>query len=264
MFSLSFKEGMYMQIPEITLKDKVVLITGASKGMGVAFAVACAEAGAAVAATARSSMKQTADLVKQATGKKILTIKADMQKLSDIESMIQATIEHYGKLDVLVNNAAIVHIAAITETTVEDYNRVIDTNLKGVYFACKYAAQHMIPRKSGVIINLGSELSHTGAANYTAYSATKGAVYIFSQALAIELGQYNIRVVTLSPGPTNTDMCKPILEDPDRRDLLLNKGVLGRVNEPEDLAPALVFLASDAARNVTGTSWSVDCGCLAK
>ena len=253
-----------MQIPDITLKNKVVLITGASKGMGVAFAVACAKSGAEVAVSARSSLKNTADLVKQETGKEILSIKGDMQNLPDIERMISTTIDHYGKLDVLVNNAAIVHISEITETTEEDFDRVIKTNLKGVYFACKYAAQNMIPRKSGVIINLGSELSHTGAANYTAYSATKGAVYIFSQALAIELGQYNIRVVTLSPGPTNTDMCKPILEDPERRDSLLNKGVLGRVNEPEDLAPTLVFLASDAARNVTGTSWSVDCGCLAK
>ena len=253
-----------MQIPDITLKDKVVLITGASKGMGVAFAVACAKAGADVAASARSSLKDTADLVKRETGKNILVINGDMQNLSDIERMISTTIAHYGKLDVLVNNAAIVHISEITETTEEDFDRVFNTNFKGVYFACKYAAQHMIPRKSSVIINLGSELSHTGAANYTAYSATKGAVYIFSQALAIELGQYNIRVVTLSPGPTNTDMCKPFLEDPAKRDLLLNKGVLGRVNEPEDLAPALVFIASDAARNVTGTSWSVDCGCLAK
>jgi len=253
-----------MQIPDITLKNKVVLITGASKGMGVAFAVACAKSGAEVAVSARSSLKNTADLVKQDTGKEILSINGDIQNLPDIKRMISTTIDHYGKLDVLVNNAAIVHISEITETTEEDFDRVIKTNLKGVYFACKYAAQNMIPRKSGVIINLGSELSHTGAANYTAYSATKGAVYIFSQALAIELGQYNIRVVTLSPGPTNTDMCKPILEDPERRDSLLNKGVLGRVNEPEDLAPTLVFLASDAARNVTGTSWSVDCGCLAK
>ena len=253
-----------MQIPDITLKNKVVLITGASKGMGVAFAVACAKAGADVTVSARSSLKNTADLVKQETGKEILSINGDIQNLPDIKRMISTTIDHYGKLDVLVNNAAIVHISEITETTEEDFDRVIKTNLKGVYFACKYAAQNMIPRKSGVIINLGSELSHTGAANYTAYSATKGAVYIFSQALAIELGQYNIRVVTLSPGPTNTDMCKPILEDPERRDSLLNKGVLGRINEPEDLAPTLVFLASDAARNVTGTSWSVDCGCLAK
>jgi NAD(P)-dependent dehydrogenase (short-subunit alcohol dehydrogenase family) len=253
-----------MQIADITLQNKVVLITGARKGIGVAFALACAKAGADVAVSARGSLKDTADLVKGETGKDILTINGDMQKIPDVERMITTTIDHYGKLDVLVNNAAIVHIAAITETAEEDFDRVIDTNLKGVYFACKYAAQHMIPRKSGVIINLGSELSHTGAANYTAYSATKGAIFIFSQALAIELGQYNIRVVTLSPGPTNTDMCKPILEDPDKRDALLNKGVLGRVNEPEDLAPALVFIASDAARNVTGTSWSVDCGCLAK
>jgi len=215
-----------MEISEITLRNKVVLITGASKGIGVAFALACAKAGADIAVFARSSLDNTVKLVKEKTGKDILAINGDMRKLTDIKQMIDFTIKHFGKLDVLVNNAAVVHISKITETSEEDWDRVIDINLKGVYFACKYAAEHMIPRRSGVIINLGSELAHTGAANYTAYSASKGAVFIFSQALAIELGQYNIRVVTLSPGPTNTDMCKPILEDPERRDLLLNKGVL--------------------------------------
>jgi NAD(P)-dependent dehydrogenase (short-subunit alcohol dehydrogenase family) len=242
----------------------VVLITGASKGMGVSFALACAKAGADVAVFARTSLESTVQLVKDRTGKDILPINGDMQKIPEIKMMIENTVRRFGKLDVLVNNAAIVHVAEITEMTEDDWDSVVNINLRGVYFACKYAARHMKPRKTGVIINLGSELSHTGAAGYTAYSATKGAVFILSQSLAIELGPHNIRVVTLSPGPTNTDMCRPILEDPERRDLLLNKGVLGRVNEPEDLAPTLVFLASDAARNVTGTNWSVDCGCLAK
>ena len=121
-----------MQIPDITLTNKVVLITGASKGMGVAFAVACAKAGADVAVSARSSLKNTADLVLQETGKEILSIGGDMQNLPDIERIISTTIDHYGKLDVLVNNAAIVHICEITEITEEDFDRVIDTNLKGV------------------------------------------------------------------------------------------------------------------------------------
>lgn len=253
-----------MNIPEITLKGKVVLITGASKGMGVPFALACAKAGAEVALFARSSLEETVKLVKEETGKDALAMNGDMQNLADIKNMISKTVEHFGKLDVLVNNAAIVHISPITETTEEDYDRVMNINLKGVYFACKYAAEHLISRKTGVIINLGSELSHTGAANYTAYSATKGAVFILSQALSIELGPYNIRVVTLSPGPTMTQMCKPLMENPEIRPLLLGKGVLGRINEPEDVAPALVFLASDAARMVTGTNVSVDGGCLAK
>ncbi len=253
-----------MEIPKVTLEGKVVLITGASRGMGVAFSLACSKAGADVAVFARSSLLKTAKLIKEQTGRDILTINGDMCKLSDIKNMIETTVQHFGKLDVLVNNAAVVHVADITETTEEDWDRVININLKGVYFACKYAARHMAARRSGVIINLGSELSHVGSAKYTVYSASKGGVYILSQALAVELGPFNIRVVTLSPGPTNTDMCKPILADPKRRDLLLNKGVLGRINEPEDVAPALVLLASDAAKMVTGCSWSVDGGTLAK
>lgn len=253
-----------MKIADITLKGKVVLITGGSMGMGQAFCLACAQAGADVSTTARGSLEKTKNLVKKDTGKDILTIQGDMLNLADIKMMVAKTIAHFGKLDVLVNNAGIVHISSILDTTEEEYDRVMGINLKGLYFACQSAAEHMIPRRSGVIINLGSELSHTGAANYTAYSATKGGVFILSQALAIELGQHNIRVVTLSPGPTMTRMCKPLMDNPETRELLLNKGVLGRINEPEDVAPTLVLLASDAANMVSGTNWSVDGGCLAK
>jgi NAD(P)-dependent dehydrogenase (short-subunit alcohol dehydrogenase family) len=253
-----------MNIPEITLKNKVVLITGASKGMGIAYAAACAQAGADVAIFARSSLAETADLVKEQTGKEVLCINGDMQDLDSIEHMIAKTVDHFGKLDVLVNNAAVTHIAEITETTEEDWDKVINVNLKGVYFACKYAARHMKERRSGVIINIGSQLSHVGAPNYTAYTASKGGVFLLSQALAVELGPYNIRVVTLSPGPTNTDMCKPLMQDPTTREMLLGLGLLGRINEPEDLAPTLVLLASDAARMVTGCSWLVDGGTTAK
>jgi NAD(P)-dependent dehydrogenase (short-subunit alcohol dehydrogenase family) len=253
-----------MKIPEISLKDKVVLITGASKGMGIPYALACSEAGAEVAVFARGSLSETIGLVKKQTGKDILGINGDMRKLDDIEMMISRTIERFGKLDVLVNNAGVVHIGSIEETSEEDWNRVMDVNLRGVYFSCKHAAVHMKKRKTGVIINIGSQLSHVGAANYTAYCASKGGVFLLSQALAIELGQYNIRVVTLCPGPTNTDMCKLYMENPQTRDFLLGLGVLGRINEPEDLASTLVLLASDAAKMVTGCSWSIDGGILAK
>jgi glucose 1-dehydrogenase len=253
-----------MNIPEITLKNKVVLITGGSKGLGVTFALACAKAGADVTVFARTSLENTVKLVKKETGKDILAINGDMQNISDIKSMILRNIQHFGKLDVLVNNAAIVHVAKITETTEIDYDRLMNINLKGVYFACKYAAEHMIPRKSGVIINIGSDLSHVGSANYTAYCTSKGGILLLSKSLAVELGSYNIRVVTLSPGPTNTDMSKTVLGNPEIREMILNRSVLGQVNEPVDLAPTLVLLASDAARMVTGCNWSVDGGVLAK
>jgi NAD(P)-dependent dehydrogenase (short-subunit alcohol dehydrogenase family) len=140
----------------------------------------------------------------------------------------------------------------------------MDINLKGYFFACKYAAQYMIPRRSGVIINIGSEVSHVGAGGESVYCASKGGTYIMSQALAIELGVHNIRVVTLCPGPINTEMSVPWLEDPKTRQELLDMTCINRISEPEDIAPTLVLLASDAARNVTGCSWSIDGGILAK
>ncbi|UCB46607.1 MAG: SDR family oxidoreductase [Spirochaetota bacterium] len=253
-----------MQIPEITLKEKVVLITGGSRGAGAAYALACAKAGAEVAVFARGSLNNTGKNVKKETGKDVLPINGDMRNLADVERMVEETVKHFGKLDVLVNNAGICESRSLLEATEEDWDSTLDVNLKGVFFACKYAARHMIPKRSGVIINIGSEVSHVGAAEEAIYCASKGGLFIMSQALALELAPHNIRVVTLCPGPINTDMTAEWLKDPANREKLSKISILGRINEPEDLAPTLVLLASDAARNVTGCSWSVDCGALAK
>ena len=253
-----------VHIEEITLQGKSVLITGASYGMGAAYALACATYGADVAGMSRTSLDETARLVKEKTGKDLLGIRGDMLNLEQVKAAVEHTVETFGKLDVLVNNAGILHMAPLVDMTEEAFDRLIGVNLKGVYFACKFAAAHMIPRKRGVIINIGSELSFTGAAHFSAYAATKGGLFTLSQSLAIELGPYNIRVVTLSPGPTRTPMHRDNLKDPAFKHAVENKGVLGRMGEPEDVAPALVLLASDAAHMVTGTNWSVDGGCLAK
>ena len=253
-----------MNIPEITLQGKVVLITGASRGGGAVYALACAKAGADVAGFARGSFDDTVRKIKEETGKELLTINGDMRNVKDIQRMVENTVEHFGKLDVLVNNAGNCVPSKLVETTEEQWHNTIDVNLKGYFFACKHAAKHMIPRRSGVIINIGSEVSHVGAAEESVYCAAKGATYIMSQALAIELGEYNIRVVTLCPGPLNTEMAAPWLEDPETKQELLDMTCINRISEPEDIAPTLVLLASDAARNVTGCSWSIDGGILAK
>jgi NAD(P)-dependent dehydrogenase (short-subunit alcohol dehydrogenase family) len=253
-----------MEIANITLEGKSVLITGAGHGMGQAYALGCARYGAEVGAFDVEPLEETARMVKQDTGRELLRIHGDVRSPADVERAVAETVGRFGKLDVLVNNAGILIESPLLETTEEMFDRLIDVNLKGMYFACRSAARHMIPRRSGVIINIGSELSFTGAADYSAYAATKGGVHILSQSLAVELGVYNIRVVTLAPGPTRTRMHEEKLKDPEIRRAIEGKGVLGRMNDPEDLAPILVLLASDAARNVTGTAWSVDCGCLAK
>ncbi len=253
-----------MEIPAITLEGKSVLITGASNGMGQAYALACAHYGADVAGFDREKLNETADLIKRKTEKELVQIQGDILDLDSVQNAIETTIDRFEKLDVLVNNAGVLVVSKLVDMSEEKFDRLVGVNLKGLYFACKFAAQHMIPRRQGVIINIGSQLSFVGAAEYSAYAATKGGVFTLSQSLAIELGPYNIRVVTLSPGPTKTRMHTERLKDPAIKYELENLGVLGRMNEPEDMVPAFILIASDAARMVTGTNWSVDGGCLAK
>jgi len=253
-----------MKIPDVTLKGKSVLITGGSRGAGAVYALACAKAGADVAIFDRSSLAGTAGMIKAETGKEALSINGDIRKIEDIEKMVEKTAEHYGKLDVLVNNAGVCKPSNLVDTTEEMWDYTIDINLKGYFFACKYAAKKMIPRESGVIINIGSEVSHVGAGGESVYCTGKGAVYIMSQALAIELGEYNIRVVTLCPGAIDTKINEELFADPIKKKEAYEKGLLNRINDPEDIAPTLVLLASDAARNVTGCSWLIDCGALAQ
>ena len=252
-----------VRIPGITLTEKVVLITGAGRGAGAIYALACAKAGADVSGFDRDPLDDTAKRIKDETGKEILAVTGDIRNVRDLQRMVEETVEHFGKLDVLVNNAGVCVPSKLIETTEEQWNNTIDVNLKGYFFACKYAAMHMIPRKSGVIINIGSEVSHAGAGGESVYCTSKGGIFIMSQALAIELGAYNIRVVTLCPGAMNTSMNDELFSDPDKLKEVMSKGVLNRINEPEDIAPTLVLLASDAARNVTGCSWLIDFGSLA-
>lgn len=253
-----------LKVPKITLEGKVVLLTGAARGAGAVYALACARAGADVACFDKVDLSETSKRIKEVTGKASLEITGDIRNIDDIQNMVEVTVERCGKLDVLVNNAGICVPSDLVDATEELWDATMDINLKGYFFACKYAAKHMISRKSGVIINIGSEVSHVGAGGESMYCASKGGVFIMSQALAIELGEYNIRVVTLCPGTINTEMNAPLLADHEKREEILNKGVLGRINEPEDIAPALVLLASDAARNVTGCSWLIDSGALAR
>jgi NAD(P)-dependent dehydrogenase (short-subunit alcohol dehydrogenase family) len=253
-----------MKIPEITLHGKIVLITGAARGAGQVYALACAAAGAEVAAFDIDSLERTADRVHSHTGRRILEIRGDLRRVTDIRSMIDTTVAHFGRLDVLVNNAGILKPSNITAVSEEEFDRTLEVNLKAVFFACKYAAAHMIERRGGVIINIGSTLAHVGAAGHGVYCAAKGGVKSLTQALAIELGPYNIRVVTLSPGPIATEMIRSRMEDPELESHMLERTVLGRINEPEDVAQTLVLLASDASSTVTGCSWVVDSGILAK
>lgn len=244
------------------LEGKVVLITGAGRGIGAAMASAASHAGAELALVARGSGRTIEGLRDDAV--QPLVIDADLSVAAEARRAVEETLDRFGRLDVLVNNAAVHRVAPIGAVSEEDFDFIMDTNLKGPYFACQAAAGHMSGRRSGVIINVGSNLSFAGQNNVSVYSASKGALRLLTLSLAIELGQHGIRVLSLCPGPTNTDMSKPALEGGEAtRAGLLSKSVFGTISEPSDVANAMVFLASDDARMITGTSVNVDGGALA-
>ena len=247
---------------EPVLQDKVVLITGANRGIGAAMAVAAARAGAQIAVVVRRPGHRVDGLPDGAA--EPLVVNADMSVAAQARAAVERTVEHFGRVDVLVNNAAVHRTSPIGEVSESEFDRTLDTNLKGPFFACQAAADHMVPRGSGVIINVGSNLAFVGDMDSSVYSASKGALRLLTLSLAIELGGAGVRVLSLCPGPTNTDMAKPALEGGEaRRQRLLSKTVFRSISEPADVADAMVFLASDAARRITGTSVNVDGGALA-
>ncbi len=246
-----------------SLRGQVVLITGGRRGIGFAIATACGAQGARVALMGRgSSFAAVARLT--AAGVEAMAVRGNVADSADARRAMEAVVSSFGRLDVLVNNAAVLHRAPLRETTDQQIAETLDVNVRGVLNMTRAASDVMIPQRSGVIINIGSDLALRGRADYVAYCASKGAVLQITRATAIELGAFGIRVVMLSPAATNTEMAAPSLADPVTRQALYDMGTLGRINEPEDVAAAAAFLASPSARTVTGCNWPVDAGVLAR
>lgn len=245
------------------LEGLVVLVTGGGRGIGAAIAVAAAEAGARVVVAARGEPVRVRDAILEGGGE-AASVQGDVSVPEDAERIVAETVARFGRIDVLVNNAAVLEVAPLLETEVEAFDRTMAVNVRGVFLMTQAAGRRMAEQGSGVIVNIGSDLAVRGRAEYAAYSASKGAVLQLTRSAAIELGAHGVRVTMLSPAATNTELARPALEDPEIRADLLAKGTLGLINEPEDVAAAAVFLASPLARTVTGCNWPVDAGVLAR
>ena len=254
------------------LQDKVVLVTGAGAGIGRATALAMAEAGANVAAgdIDLAAAQRTAD---QAAGnaRRAIAIEADCGDVASIDAMVARTVAELGRLDVIVNNAGVTRYAQIMDLTEADWDRIHRVNAKGVFFCLQRAAREMIEQgDGGRIINIASisGRGYPGASN-AAYAASKGAVISLTWMAAQQLGRHNINVNAICPGVTVTALSEAnvavrardeglsVEEMTRRRNALIP---LGRANDPEDVAALAVFLASPAARNITGQSLNVDGG----
>lgn len=241
------------------LKDKTAVITGGSRGIGFAAAEAFLAEGAKVIITAssrQSTDKAVETLRKKFPGSVISGISPDLSSLESVREAFQKTAEEYGCIDILVNNAGVSESTPFSEYTEEAFDHVMNLNVKGVFNAARAASECMIARGSGVILNTSSMVSIYGQASGIAYPASKFAVNGMTVSLARELGPKGIRVNAVAPGITETDMMRAVPKEVI--DPLIEQIPLRRLGQPEDIAKAFVFLASDDASYITGVVLSVD------
>jgi len=248
-------------------KNKVAIITGARRGMGRTHALTLAKAGAKVVVS-DISLEDCEKVVEEVEkeGGEALAIKCDVTKKSEIEAMVKTVINKWQKIDILVNNAGIVEFKPFLELTEADWDKTININLKGYFLCAQAAAQEMVKQKSGVIINIASVAmgqQGIGLPNIAHYCASKGGIAAMTEALAVELASYNIRVNTISPGMIETPMIDPMKQDPKTMEAILARVPMKRVGKTEEVSNLVLFLASDESSYMTGSTVVVDGGWLA-
>jgi len=245
------------------LGGRVAVVTGANTGIGQGLAIALAEAGADVALVGRSPADETAELVR-AVGRRAAIIGADLSTIAPVQEVVDRTIGELGGLDILVNNAGIIRRGDPLEFSEEDWDAVIDTNLKSVFFLCQAAARHMVTKGRGKIINIASMLSFQGGIRVPSYTASKSGVAGLTKLLANEWAPKGINVNAIAPGYIATSNTAALQADEVRNRQILERIPAARWGEPFDLAGAVVFLASDASNYVQGHILAVDGGWLAR
>jgi NAD(P)-dependent dehydrogenase (short-subunit alcohol dehydrogenase family) len=243
------------------LSGKVAIVTGTSRGLGQYFARALARAGADLVITSRklSSLTEFKKEI-ESLGRKALAVQLDVRSQSDIENMVQATVKEYGKIDILVNNAGLNIRKASAEFSWQDWDTVLDTNLKGSFFCAQAVANEMIKRSYGRIINIGSCTCVFGMEGIAPYTASRGAILSMTRSLAAEWGKFGITVNVLAPGWFKTAQNAVLYENKEWLSYLTGRIPLNRVGLPNDLDGTVVFLASDACEYMTGQMIMVDGG----
>ena len=243
------------------LSGKVAIVTGASRGLGQYFGRALATAGADLVITSRS-LETLAPFQKEieSMGRHALPLQLDVRDFDSIQKMVGEAWRHYGQIEILVNNAGCNVRKPSVEVTWDDWNLVLDTNLRGTFFVAQAVAKKMIPRRYGKIINIGSVTSVFGFAGLAPYCASRGGVKQLTMALADDWGKFGITVNCLAPGWFKTAQTRVLYEDEAWVDYLVDRIPLKRPGAPKDLDGAVVFLASDAAEYVTGQTILVDGG----
>ncbi len=248
------------------LEGKTAVITGGGSGIGRASAVRFAAEGAKIAIAGRnvSRLEETAEIIRK-NGGECLCYETDVRQEEQIQCLVKKTLEEYGKIDIVFNNAGVGYSApyvmdSTVKTPSEDWDEILAINLRSVFYMCKTVLPHMIERRSGVILNCSSINGVIGC-GADAYSASKGGINALSRALAVDNAKYNIRVNVVSPGATDTPMIQSAYDEIEGfYDYWSNAAPLGRMALPEDVANAALFLVSDEASFITGQNLMVDGG----
>lgn len=247
------------------LQDRVAVVTGASRGLGRAMAMALAEAGAHLALLARDLglMEQTAREIQQ-RGRRTLALRCDVTSESDVALAARQVQATFGAVHILINAAGINVRKPLTEFTLEEWRRVVDTNLTGVFLVCRAFVPLMRGHGYGRILNLTSIMSHVALPGRTAYAASKTGLLGFTRALALELAPEGITVNGISPGPIATEMNRPLLENPELHREFTSRIPLGRWGREEEIAALALYLCSPEAGWITGTDVRIDGGWTAQ
>jgi NAD(P)-dependent dehydrogenase (short-subunit alcohol dehydrogenase family) len=247
-----------------SLKGKVAVITGARRGIGAAIAIEFAAAGADVAIcdiVIDDGLLEATRLELEQLGSRSMAFPADISKLQDVQQMAQCVLDACGRIDVLVNCAGVwIPGQTLIECSEENWDKVIDTNLKGTYFCCQAVGKVMMEQRCGSIINMSSQVGLTPGAGAGAYSISKAGIIMMTRLLAQELAAFRIRVNALAPGIVKTDFNAAFWKDPSVEKQTESMVPLGRLAEPDDIARAAVFLASDDSSYITGEVLAINGG----
>jgi NAD(P)-dependent dehydrogenase (short-subunit alcohol dehydrogenase family) len=248
------------------LDGKVALVTGGARGLGRVITEALAGAGADVVLSARQleSAERAAEVVGRTSGRRAMGVAADVTASTDVEKMVATVLESMGRLDILVNNAGVNIRGPIETLSVDDWDTVVDTNLKGPWLCCRAVAGVMRQQKWGRVINVSSMLGEISLPGRTPYASSKGGLTLLTKTLALEWAPDGINVNAICPGPFATEINTPLLNDPAARAQMEANVPLGRWGDPVELGPAAVFLASDAASFMTGATLFIDGGYTAR